>query len=647
MEDDSRSLGESGDGHESAGEGAFGRGGGIRSSWRGGRIAADRAKPGKVDTVLEQQGGEGDDNISQGSSKGKGKMVDIGLEDTLRSDLEHIDRDEPPDDLMDEDPPVVQHFVKKPSPGKGAFAMDNSFTMPHETEREALLRHPGPPSSTGSIVPPTVAGPNPEPPKHDAFWGSLYLICLAALFSSWFLVWLHTSPPTSKKPLGDTIYSTLHASFHLLAVYTVISVLLSLVWIAALRNYVRPLVVGLLVAVPVILYSFALYPFISSFKGTWHGNSFQDKALRWGSFVPAAMATLWIVCVVKGRHSAGKAVNILEFACRILSANSALLGLGFASLAATVVWTWLWILMFTRVFLGGHTNLARHFFIIDVGTWWLGVFFVMVYLWTLGMIAGVQRAVTGATVSQWYFHRLAIPAPTSRQIVQAAVTHALSTLFGTISLFTLLALLIRLPLLLLPKRLSGFITMGMYTLIPTPIAALTNPLTLTYASIHSVPLATSARGLSQMTFLAPSATMMALNPRTFSRSPANAHASTLLPYRLAKLLLHATRFIMSLALGFGGWVSTARSLHLAGQAVGIKGSLYAYVVGFIAGAIGWGILGAMEGVLAGVVDAVVVCWGSEVGASAGREARYCREAGWLFGGDETAGHGEAEAYARV
>lgn len=47
----------------------------------------------------------------------------------------------------------------------------------------------------------------------------------------------------------------------------------------------------------------------------------------------------------------------------------------------------------------------------------------------------------------------------------------------------------------------------------------------------------------------------------------------------------------------------------------------------------------MEGVIAGVVDAVVVCWASEVGSARsgaagngrGGEARYCREAGWLFG----------------
>ena len=64
----------------------------------------------------------------------------------------------------------------------------------------------------------------------------------------------------------------------------------------------------------------------------------------------------------------------------------------------------------------------------------------------------------------------------------------------------------------------------------------------------------------------------------------------------------------------------------------MKGSLYAYIVGMIAAAIGWGVLGAIDGVVAGVVDAVVVCWGSERGRGEG--VRYCMEAEWLFGEDE-------------
>lgn len=74
---------------------------------------------------------------------------------------------------------------------------------------------------------------------------------------------------------------------------------------------------------------------------------------------------------------------------------------------------------------------------------------------------------------------------------------------------------------------------------------------------------------------------------------------------------------------------------------GMRGSLYAYVVGLIAGAIGWAVLGAMEGVLGGILDAVVICWGSEMGRGRLGEVEeeddgedgvggYCREAGALL-----------------
>ena len=85
-------------------------------------------------------------------------------------------------------------------------------------------------------------------------------------------------------------------------------------------------------------------------------------------------------------------------------------------------------------------------------------------------------------------------------------------------------------------------------------------------------------------------------------------------------------------------MSTARMLQIGNETVPYKGSLYAYVVGIISAAIGWGALGAMEGVLGGILDAVLVCWGSEVGRDGQGEARYCVDAGRLFG-DEVNGRG--------
>lgn len=614
-------------GASSHGEGTLdhppGRGGGIRSSWHGGAPNTRRRAPGLADLAESRESQPNDASPSASRTH----MVDIGLGDTLRSEYD----DEPPEDLM-EDPHSVQQ-LRRPAPA-AVSDYDAEDSDPDEQTTKRLLAEQG---HLENGPPDDIQQPPNQQPKHDSFWGQVYLLNLAAMFTTWFLVFLHTKSPSTNQPLGDTIYTTLHGSFYLLASYTLVATFVSLFWLAALRSYVRYLVYGILVTVPVILYSFSLYPFISSFQGAWHGSSIQDAVMRWSSLLPAVMATLWILAVIRGRLVMQKAISILEFATRILAANPTLVLVGFSVLGFIISFTWIWLSMFTRVFLGGHpsTRSAISKFVIDTSTWWLGLYFIVVYLWTIAIAFGMQRTITSATVSQWYFHRLAVPAPTSQAIVKAALYHSATTLFGTISLFTGLSLLVRLPLLILPRRLTMLIGLAMYSFIPSPIAVLINPLTLTYAAIHSQPLSVSGRGLAQMHFLTPNDTSTALHPNTFSRGRRNdgwsADSAPLMPYRLAKLILHATRFVMSLALGFGGWVTTARTLRLDGA--GVRGSLYAYIVGLIAGAIGWGILGAMEGILACIVDAVVVCWGSEVGSTGTGEVRYCREAGLLFGED--------------
>ncbi|KAJ9499945.1 hypothetical protein H2202_004335 [Exophiala xenobiotica] len=604
------------------------RGGGIRSSWHGGVPSSRRRGPGLEDLAesAEAEAGRSSPNAS------RTHMVDIGLEDTLRSEYE----DDPPEDLM-EDPPSIQH-LRTPRPTR-KDEYDSDVSDSDDALRKQLLTNSQSQEAGDGTRPEDIQQSPGRQPKHDSFWGQIYLLNLAAMFTTWFLIFLHTDSPATNQPLGDTIYTTLHGSFYLLATYTLIATFVSLFWLAALRSYVRYLVYGIIIAVPVILYSFWLYPFIASYRGSWHGASTQDTIMRWSSLVPAVMATLWILAVIRGRLAMQKAISILEFATKILAANPTLVLVGFSVLGFIISFTWLWLSIFTRVFLGGHrSHSAISKFIIDTSTWWVGLYFILVYLWTIAVAFGMQRSITSATVSQWYFHRLAVPAPTSQAIVKAALYHSATTLFGTISLFTALSLLVRLPLLVLPRRLTMLLGVAMYSFIPSPIAVLINPLTLTYAAIHSQPLNISARGLSQMQFLMSNDATTSLHPNTFNQRPRNdgwsADSAPLLSYRLAKLILHATRFIMSLTLGFGGWVSTARSLKLEGA--GVRGSLYAYVVGLIAGAIGWGILGAMEGVLACIVDAVVVCWGSEVGSTGTGEVRYCREAGNLFGENEDA-----------
>ncbi|KAF2085789.1 hypothetical protein K490DRAFT_74932 [Saccharata proteae CBS 121410] len=635
------------DGTEDEDRRPMGIGRGIRSSWRGSKTYG-RGRDRQIQPIQETDGtdrskrGTSESSAPSTKSKGKGRLVDVELE----SNVEKDSLDEFEDDLADDgsDPPAAIPFARPPGihPPRNQL-LRSTLPIPIETDEEALTGGPPPfdpdDDETETTVE-TAASPNNEK-RHDPFWSLAYTICASAYVGTAFLVFIHTSAPDKKHPLGDTIYTTLHSSFHLLAVYTLVSAIVATSWLAILHYFARPLVNLMLIGVPIILTSFSIYPFVWSYKGSWHGARFQDRAMRWLSLLPALGVIFWCYMVYKGRRSLNSATQILELASRVLTANPALVGVGVMALAVNVFFSWIWVLIFARLFLEGHLGKLKGsipFFFIDLSTWWLGAFYVVFYLWTIAIISGVQRCLNAAAVSQWYFHRSQRPSPSSQQVAQAAFAHATGPMLGSIALSTLLALLLRLPLIVLPRRAASLLAFAVSHLMPTSVVAITNPLTLTYASIQDIPLPVAAHGLAQLSFVSRSTPTSMLTPRSFSSPSGN----EMVPYRLSKLLLHGTRFVMAVALGFGGWVTTARMLALNasnsaanGGGVGItipyKGSLYAYVVGMVAAAIGWSVLGAMEGVLGGIMDSLIVCWGCEVGSQGSGGSRFCPEAGQLFG----------------
>ncbi|KEZ43085.1 Uncharacterized protein SAPIO_CDS5171 [Scedosporium apiospermum] len=608
---------------------------GIRSSWNGGgqsshaqssRAAGkNRFSSNQPIPKITHEDADSDDT----GDSAKGRLVDVGLES-------QIEDDDPPASLIGDtlddvagSPPPFQQFRDRP---------DRKFTLRRDSTIESDLGESRRSVEDDGNEAVTVTTTEGELFRYDPFFAWAYLILLASLISTYVLVWLHTEAPDRKRPIGDTIYSTLHGSFYMLAVDTLVAVMVALLWLAALRSFVRPLVSLILVAVPVIMFSFFLYPFISSYKGTTHGASFQDRVMRWAAIVPLAGAVIWVYCVIKGRHSIRQAVDILEFSSRILGANSALVLVGLASLFTVVAFTWMWLGMFSRVFLGGYMSKSLARYVISVSSWWLGAWFVFMYMWTISVVTEVHRATTAATVSQWYFHRNAVPAPTSQEIVTAALNHALTTIFGSICQSTLLARLVRLPLLILPSRISYIAQRIANSFVPTPVVALTNPLTITYCAIHSQNLAAAARGLSQMDFLSPQTPTATLTPRVFASREGTSNG--LVPYRLAKMVLYASRFILATAMGFAGWVLTAKKLEVTlPDGMGIRGSAYAYVVGIVASFIGYSVMGSMESILSGIVDAVVICYGSERRMASGG-GTYCMEAAYLFGEKRRRNHSD-------
>ncbi|KAI5927956.1 hypothetical protein F4810DRAFT_166367 [Camillea tinctor] len=601
---------------------------GIKSSWNGESSFKDRhtKRKGKEEPTMP---GDQTNRRQNSDSDESGKMVDIGLESTVLDN-------QVPEDLLQETPadsapPAFQQFKSTNSrPKSVAGRRESKLERDRRLMRQAIAEEDEEDEAEEEGQQSSEI-PAPPPPRmygeifvHDQFFAWIYLIAFASLLATFVLVWLHTSVPHRK--IGDTIYTTLHSSFFLLAVDTLVSIIVALVWMAALRSFVRPLVIFILLGVPVVLFSFSLYPMISSFQGPDHGSRVQDVVMRYAAIIPGVCSIIWTWLLYKGRHEIHRAIDILDFSSRILAANPALVLLGFSSLAFVVGWTWIWLWMFTRIFLGGYFSKSLSAFVIGTATWWLAVFFFLMYVWTLSVLSGVVRATTGGTVSNWYFHRNTYPPASSNAIVKGALGHSTSTVFGTICASTLLSLAIRVPILVLPRRISSIFEFIGWRLAPRPVSILTNPLALTYAAIHSVPLMESASQLSRIQFLATGPTTT-LTPSAFSQRNQTA---SLMSYRMAKMLLHAARFVMSTALGFAAWVMTARQLQVQlPDGIGLRGSAYAYVVGMVASMIGWGVLGAMEGVLSGILDGVLVCYASERRLGSER-ATYCMEAARLF-----------------
>ncbi|KAI1400455.1 hypothetical protein F4819DRAFT_370957 [Hypoxylon fuscum] len=596
--------------------------GGIKSSWNG--ESSFKGRHSKHDVSKEPDGSGSHHTKRQNSdSDESGKMVDIGLESTVMDN-------QVPDDLLqetptDSSPPAFQQF--KSASGPKGVASKKGTNLEHDQRlmRQAIAEEDEEEEEERTEIPAPTPRMYGEIFVHDQFFAWIYLIAIASLLATFVLVWLHTSVPSRK--IGDTIYTTLHSSFYLLAVDTLVSIIVALVWMAALRSFVQPLALLILLGVPIVLVSFSLYPMISSFQGPDHGSRLQDVVMRYAAIIPGMCAIVWVWLLYKGRHEIQRAIDILDFSSRILAANPALVLLGLGSLAFVVGWTWIWLWMFTRIFLGGYFSKSISAFVIGTATWWLAVFFFLMYVWTLSVMSGVVRATTGGTVSNWYFFRNNQSPASSNAIVKGALGHSTTTVFGTICASSLLSLAVRVPILILPRRISSIFEFIGWRLAPRPVSVLTNPLALTYASIHSLPLMESASQLSRIQFLATGPTTT-LTPSAFSRRGQS--TTSLMPYRMAKMLLHAARFVMSTALGFAAWVMTARQLQVQlPDGIGVRGSAYAYVVGMVASMIGWGVLGAMEGILSGILDGVLICYASERRLGSER-ATYCIEAARLF-----------------
>jgi hypothetical protein len=201
-------------------------------------------------------------------------------------------------------------------------------------------------------------GPVSAPPlaaiSHDSTWTAFYGLSMAGMIATAFMVWLGTETPTSGTPLGDTIYSALHSAFPLLVSDAILAIGIALLWIILMRHALQPFIYLLLFTIPISMFILFLVPLIQSSRGRWNGDTIQDKAMRWGSIIPALIGVWWTYKMWKERYSLSRAVSIIALSGKIVRENQSLVLFSFSVLGGFIAFTFIWVLMFSRVFLRSY-----------------------------------------------------------------------------------------------------------------------------------------------------------------------------------------------------------------------------------------------------------------------------------------------------
>lgn len=266
--------------------------------------------------------------------------------------------DQPPDDLhidipLDDDADAESQTSdnsQEPSLRQVPPAPIYQSQAPDQSFHSYPPRQPLP----DDALPRPISAPPLAAVSHDSTWAAFYGLSMAGMFATSFMVWLGTETPNGKHPLGDTIYSTLHSAFPLLISDAILAVGIAILWLILMRHALRPFIYLLLFTVPISMFTLFLVPLIQSFRGQWEGHTIQDKAMRWGSIIPALIGVWWTYKMWKERHSLHRAVSIIALSGKIVRENQALVPFSFSVLGGFIAFTFVWILMFSRVFLRNY-----------------------------------------------------------------------------------------------------------------------------------------------------------------------------------------------------------------------------------------------------------------------------------------------------
>ncbi|KAF9172407.1 hypothetical protein BGX21_003454 [Mortierella sp. AD011] len=424
----------------------------------------------------------------------------------------------------------------------------------------------------------------------DPFFAALYILALAAYFILG-IVLLFT---TSSSPLEGQIYnvfSVIKSSAGMLTFVVLISATLGTIWLITLRSFTRPVVWGTVLSVPCFALVIFIWSLVSSFQGPRRDDGKrdpQDAGLTILSFLPLSIGSLFLSVIYLRRQYIARTTSIIELACEILKDNPDMFFVSLGLMLVHVVFTAIWLVFFSRVFLIGHVEATTgsKTWVLEDNFYPIAAYMIFFYMWTSAVLSNVQRVTLANVVSKWYFHRHEPFAYHSSKITEPALINATTTLFGSVCLGALFIAIVQFTAFALrntAKKLKGS-SFHLLVFIATCCSIIQglvenfNNYTLIYVGITGESLFSAARSASKI----------------FHRNLLWGLISDF----LTKLILFVYSTLFSLLTGFAAYVFATHTLK----------SPYGYVIGILSGIIPFYITRFFTHIMAITVDATFLCY---------------------------------------
>ncbi|KAI8601762.1 plasma-membrane choline transporter-domain-containing protein [Dissophora ornata] len=401
----------------------------------------------------------------------------------------------------------------------------------------------------------------------DPFFGALYIFALAVYFILG-IVLLFT---TSSSPLEGQIYnvfSVMKSSAGMLTLVVLISAALGTLWLLTLRSFTRPVVWATVLSVPCFALVIFIWSLVSSFQGPRRengGRDPQDTGLTVLSLLPLSVGSMFLSVIYLRRRYIARTTAIIELACEILKDNPDMFFVSFGLMLVHVVFTAIWLLFLSRVFLIGHVEASAELkkWVMEDNFYPICGYMIFIYMWTSAVLSNVQRVTLANVVSKWYFHRHEPFAYHSSKITEPALINATTTSFGSVCLGALFIAIVQFTAFALrntAKKLKEssfplFVFIATFCRIIQGLVENFNNYTLIYVGITGESLFSAARSASKI----------------FHRNLLWGLISDF----LTKLILFVYSTLLSLLTGFAAYVFATHTLK----------SPYGYVIGILSGII--------------------------------------------------------------